>query len=156
MNNQSPDIETAASQPTSAPRDPRHFAPSAARSGEHVGGASRWEREFEAWPGFPFPPPLMGLSWQTVHAAAAHWLRMVADLLEGGDMNLNVLFAAGPTALTCEAFGLPTENAGRVVTAAALYTVGALSPQPTLTALFAAPEGLHPARLRQAADALDA
>ena len=155
MNNQIPDTETVASQTTTAPRDPDQPSHSAARSAEHAVGMSRVEGEFEAWPGFPFPPPLMGLSWQTVHAAAAHWLRTVADLLDEGDMNLNVLFAAGPIALTCEAFGLPTENAGRVVTAAGLYTVGALSPQPMLTALFAAPTGLHPARLRQAADALD-
>lgn len=110
---------------------------------------------FGAWPGFPFPPPLMGLSWQTVHAAAAHWLRALADLLECGELNLNILFSAGSITATCEAFGLPSESAGKVVTAAALYTLGATSPQPTLTAVFAAPAGLHPARLRQAADELD-
>lgn len=108
-----------------------------------------------AWPGFPFPPPLMGLSWRTVHAAAAHWLRALAGLLESGEINLNILFSIGPITATCDAFDLPTTNAAQVVTAAALYTLGASSPQPTLTAVFAAPASLHPARLRQAADLLD-
>jgi hypothetical protein len=110
---------------------------------------------FGAWPGFPFPPPLMGLSWHSVHAAAAHWLRALADLLEDGELNLNVLFSTGPITATCDAFGLPSTCAYQVVTAAALYTLGATSPQPTLTAVFAAPASLHPARLRQAADELD-
>ena len=36
------------------------------------------------WPGFPFPPPMMGLSAPTVNAASSHWLLTVAAMLETG------------------------------------------------------------------------
>lgn len=38
------------------------------------------------WPGFPFPPPMMGIAPGTVAAASARWLREVAALLEGGEV----------------------------------------------------------------------
>jgi hypothetical protein len=109
------------------------------------------------WPGFPFPPPLMGLDYRAVDRAAAHWLRAVADLVHGGEMNLNTLFALGPVKATCDELDLP--DAGmHVVPAAGLYTLGSLhaakagqAAGASLSALFAAPSIVQIARLHHAA-----
>ena len=109
------------------------------------------------WPGFPFPPPLMGMDYRPVDRAAAHWLRAVADLVHGGETNLNTLFASGPVTATCEQFDLP-EAGTHVVPAAGLYTLGSLhaakaeqAAGASLSALFAAPSIVQIARLHYAA-----
>ena len=49
------------------------------------------EHATSAYPGFPFPPPMMGLSAPTVNAASSPWLLTVAAMLETGEMNLMAL-----------------------------------------------------------------
>jgi hypothetical protein len=110
-----------------------------------------------AWPGFPFPPPLMGIDFNIVDKAAALHLSTVADLVHSGEMSLNSLFAQEPVDQACTSLRLPPAGL-RVVPAAALYTLGTLHggrAGASLSALFAAPSIIQIARLRHAALQLD-
>ena len=113
--------------------------------------------ETGAWPGFPFPPPLLGLHWRTADQAGAHWLRTVAAMIATGEMNINTLFAEAPATLTRDALALPRHSTA-VITAAGIYALGAHAPtgSPALSAFFAAPPAIHRARLLETADRLDA
>jgi len=113
------------------------------------------------WPGFPFPPPLLGIDYRTVDRAAGRWLRAVADLVHSGEENLNILFDHSPVTETCTELDLPAA-ALRVVPAAGLYALGSLHAGPpekavgaSLSALFAAPSLVQIVRLRAAARKLD-
>lgn len=108
-----------------------------------------------AWPGFPFPPPLLGVAPTTVTAASAHWLREVITLLDTGDMNLNTLFATAPVQVALREHTLP-DSTLLVVTGAGMYTLGAVTPtgSRTLPDLFAAPTAVQRARLADAMDLL--
>jgi len=110
-----------------------------------------------AWPGFPFPPPLLGIAPATVTAASRRWLREVAALLETGEMNLSTLFARAPVQVALREHHLP-DSALLVVTGAWIYSLGAVTPTGprTLPALFAAPTPVHRARLADAIDLLGA
>lgn len=110
-----------------------------------------------AWPGFPFPPPLMGVAPATVAAASARWLREVAALLDTRDMNLNTLFAKAPVEVALREHALP-ESTLLVVTGAGMYALGGVTPSGprTLPGLFAAPHAVHRARLADAIDLLAA
>lgn len=110
-----------------------------------------------AWPGFPFPPPLMGVAPGTVTAACARWLREVAALLDAGEMNLNTLFATAPVEIALREHELP-ERSLLVVTGAGMYALGAVTrtgPR-TLPDLFAAPAAMQRARLADAIELLAA
>ncbi len=110
-----------------------------------------------AWPGFPFPPPLLGVSASTAKAAAAHWLREVAAMLHTGEMNLNTLFATAPAHLALREHDL-SDSSLLVVTGTGMYALGAVAPTGprTLPDLFAAPAAVHRARLLDAVHLLDA
>ena len=110
-----------------------------------------------AWPGFPFPPPLMGVAPATVASASARWLREVVAQLDTGEMNLNTLFAKAPVEVALREHALP-ESTLLVVTGAGMYALGAVTPTGprTLPGLFAAPHAVHRARLADAIDLLAA
>ena len=109
------------------------------------------------WPGFPFPPALLGVAPTTVAAASARWLREVTALLDTEEMNLNTLFANAPVQVALREHALP-ERTLLVVTGAGMYALGAVTPTGprTLPALFAAPQPVHRARLTDAIDLLAA
>jgi hypothetical protein len=121
-------------------------------------------RTFEAvdplrahWPGAPFPPPLLGLPYQLVDKAAAHWLRAVGELVHSGEECLNTLFAPDLIQEACEHFALPSQ-AQIVVPFAGCYTLGSLhagKAGASMSALFAAPSIIHISRLAHAALRLD-
>jgi hypothetical protein len=115
------------------------------------------EHARSVWPGFPFPPPMMGLAAPTVNAASSHWLLTVAAMLETGEMNLNTLFASAPAELALRRFELP-ERSLLVVTGAGMYALGAVTPSGprTLPARFAAPAAVHRNRLIDASNLLAA
>jgi len=109
------------------------------------------------WPGDPFPPPLLGLPYQLVDTAAAHWLRSVGELVHCGEESLNALFAPDLIREACEHFALP-EQAQTVVPFAGSYTLGSLhagKAGASISALFAAPSIIHISRLAHAALRLD-
>ena len=109
------------------------------------------------YPGFPFPPPMMGLAAPTVNAASSHWLLTVAAMLATGDMNLNTVFACAPAQLALRRFELP-ERSLPVITGAGMYALGTVNPggPRTLPDLFAAPAAVHRARLIDASNLLAA
>ena len=109
------------------------------------------------WPGFPFPPPLLGVAPTTVAAASARWLREVIVLLDTGAMDLSTLFAKAPVQLALNEHNLP-ESCLPLVTGAGMYALGAVTPTGprTLPALFAAPRAVHRGRLADAIDLLAA
>lgn len=110
-----------------------------------------------SWPGFPFPPPLLGIDFQTIDRAAAMQLNTVAELIHTGETDLNILFDPAPARKACAVLDLPAEGL-QVVPAAALYTLGSLhagKAGASLSALFAAPSIVQIARLRLAALQLD-
>lgn len=105
------------------------------------------------WPGAPFPPPLLGLPYQVVDLAAAHWLTAVHDLVHGGEQSLNALFAESTLAEACRAFALPEEGL-RVIPIAGAYTLGTLRSKDagaSLSSLFGAPSIIQISRLNHAA-----
>lgn len=108
-------------------------------------------------PGFPFPPPLLGVAPTTVAAASARWLREVTALLDTGEMNLNILFANAPVQVALREHNLP-DGTLLVVTGAGMYALGAVTPSGprTLPTLFPAPHAVHQARLADAIDLLAA
>jgi hypothetical protein len=121
-------------------------------------------REFESldplrghWHGAPFPPPLLGLPYQLVDKAAAHWLRSVGELIHSGEECLNTLFAPDLIHEACEHFKLPAQ-ALIVVPYAGSYTLGSLhagKAGASFSALFAAPDIIQISRLAHAALRLD-
>ncbi len=117
-------------------------------------GADRAEPA-SAWPGFPFPPPMMGLSAPSVNAVSSHWLLTIAAMLETGQMNLSTVFASAPAELALRRFALPHSHL-LVVTGAGMYALGAVTPggPRTLPDLFAAPAAVHRARLIDASNLL--
>lgn len=110
-----------------------------------------------AWPGFPFPPPLLGVEPGTATAAASRWLREIVALLDTGEMNLNTLFAESPARLALREHALP-ERGLLVVTGTGMYALGAVTPTGprSLPDLFAAPAAMQRARLADAIDLLGA
>jgi hypothetical protein len=105
------------------------------------------------WPGAPFPPPLLGLPYQLVDQAAAHWLRRVGESVHSGEECLNNLFAPGPIRESCARFALP-DQALMVVPFAGCYTLGSLhagKAGASMSTLFAAPSIIHISRLAHAA-----
>jgi hypothetical protein len=130
------------------PPEPTHALP-------HTTASQHAEAEVipqDTWPGFPFPPPLMGIAAATVDAAAAHWLRAVANLLATDEMSLNTLFASAPLALALDAFSLPTSSAP-VIRSAGTYALGSFGTgrAGSISSLFAAPPTIQLLRLRDAA-----
>ena len=109
------------------------------------------------WPGFPFPPALLGVAPTTVAAASARWLREVTALLDTEEMTLNTLFATVPVQSALREYHLP-DSTLLVVTGAGMYALGAVTPTGprTLPAPFAAPQAVHRARLTDAIDLLAA
>lgn len=139
---------------TSEPEPTSQLSPATRKAGEHF---EALDPVRGAWPGFPFPPPLMGIDFRTVDQAAAVHLSAVADLVHSGETSLNSLFERGPVELACDRLNLPAEGL-QVVPAAALYTLGSLHAGKagvSLSALFAAPSIVQIARLRLAALQLD-
>jgi hypothetical protein len=109
------------------------------------------------WPGAPFPPPLLGLPYQVVDVAAAHWLRSVGELIHSGEECLNTLFAPDVIQEACARYALP-EQAVIVVPFAGCYTLGSLhtgKAGASISSLFAAPDIIHISRLAHAALRLD-
>lgn len=107
------------------------------------------------YPGFPFPPPMMGVSAPTVNAASSHWLLTVAAMLESAEMNMSTVFASAPAQLALRRFSLP-DSSLPVVTGAGMYALGAVTPggPRTLPDLFAAPAAVHRACLIDASNLL--